>query len=63
MEGGNYAIDPSTNAVDSVDDLRLLTTHVDPVGGALLTVTGDTSAAAASAARCAATIQAHYPNL
>jgi hypothetical protein len=46
MEGGNLAIDPATGRADCVDDLMLLTTHLSPAG-ALLTTTGDTSAAAA----------------
>lgn len=62
MEGGNSAIDPSTNHADYVDDLSLLTTRVSP-DGALLTTTGDTSAAAALAARYAAIVWAHYPEL
>lgn len=62
MEGGNSAIDPSTNRADYVDDLALLTTRVSPTG-ALLTTTADTSAAAALAARNAAIIWAHYPQL
>jgi len=62
MEGGNNAIDPSTGRADHVWDLRLLTTEVSHEG-ARLTTTGDTSAAAALAARCAAIIWARYPDL
>lgn len=62
MEGGNSAIDPSTNRPDYVDDLSLLTTRVSPAG-ALLTTTGDTSAASALAARYAAILWTHYPEL
>lgn len=62
MEGGNNAIDPATNHADFVDDLALLTTHVSPTG-ALLTTTGETSAATAQAARFAAIIYARYPHL
>ena len=62
MEGGNNAIDPATGHADNVDDLMLLTTRVSP-DGALLTTTGDTSAATALAARYAAIIWAYYPNL
>ena len=62
MEGGNNAIDPSTNRADFVDDLSLLTTRVDPTG-AVLTTTGDTSAATALAARYAALIWVQYPEL
>jgi len=62
MEGGNNAIDPSTGRADNVDDLSLLTTRVSH-DGALFTITGDTSAAAAQAARHAAIIWAHYPHV
>ena len=55
MEGGNNAIDPATGGADNVDDLMLLTTRVSP-DGALLTTTGDTSAATALVARYAAII-------
>ena len=61
FEGGNDAIDPSTKRADHVEDLALLTTHISPTG-ALLTSTGDTSAAAALASRFAATIYARYPH-
>lgn len=55
------AIDPSTGDPDYyVDDLQLLTTNHIQLQQ-LLTVTGDTSAAAALAARMAAIIQAEYP--
>jgi hypothetical protein len=62
MEGGNLAIDPTTGNADYVDDLMLLTTRMSPTG-ALLTTTGDTSAATALAARYAAIIWSRYPNL
>jgi hypothetical protein len=62
MEGGNNAIDPTTARADHVDDLSMLTTRVSP-DGALLTATGDTSAATAGAARYAAMIWARYPSL
>lgn len=62
MEGGNNAIDPATGRADNVDDLMLLTTRVS-ADGALLTTTGDTSAATALAARYAAIIWSHYPDL
>jgi len=60
MEGGNMAIDPSTGNPDYLDDLQLLTTN-RALLQRLLTVTGDTSAATALAARMAAIIQAEYP--
>lgn len=62
MEGGNNAIDPDTNRADNVDDLSLLTTRVD-LTGPVLTSTGDTSGAAALAARYAAIINARYPTM
>jgi len=62
MEGGNLAIDPTTGNADYLDDLMLLTTRTSPTG-ALLTTTGDTSAATALAARYAAIIWSRYPNL
>ena len=62
MEGGNNAIDPDTNRADNVDDLSLLTTRVD-ISGPVLTTTGDTSGAAALAARYAAILNARYPSL
>ena len=58
----NNAIDPETNRADNVDDLSLLTTRVD-ITGPVLTTTGDTSGAAALAARYAAIINARYPTL
>lgn len=62
MEGGNLAIDPTTGQADYVEDLMLLTTRTSPTG-ALLTTTGDTSAATALAARYAAIIWSHYADL
>lgn len=62
MEGGNSAINPSSQRADYLDDLSLLTTRVSPEG-ALLTTTADTSAAAALAARYAAIIWSSYPDL
>ena len=61
MEGGNWA-----STVDGLratpNDLGLLTTIVHP-SGRLLTVTRDTSPATAAAARFAARLWSHYPNL
>jgi len=61
MEAGNCAVPPGGGAPDFVNDLALLTTCVHP-SGRLLTTTGETSAAAAQAARLAAHVQAQYPN-
>ncbi|MGR3176503.1 MAG: S8 family peptidase [Candidatus Anammoxibacter sp.] len=62
FEGGNNAIDPSTDLADDVDSLQLLTTHYRP-NQRLLTVSGDTSAATSQIARMAATIQTEYTDL
>lgn len=62
MEGGNLAIDPTTGRADNIDDLMLLTTRTS-LTGALLTTTGETSAATALAARYAAIIWSQYPSL
>lgn len=62
MEGGNNAIDPSTGKADRVEDLSLLTTRQSP-DGALLSTTGDTSAATALASRYAAHIWTEYAHL
>lgn len=61
MEGGNFirsANDPSV--VDTPDDTQLLTTHHRPFEK-LFAATGDTSAAAALAARYCAIIMANHP--
>ncbi|MCE7875672.1 hypothetical protein DYH09_35630, partial [bacterium CPR1] len=60
LEGGNQAREPSTGQVDYVDDLQLLSTYYRPLVKPLV-VTGDTSAAAAQAARMAALLQSLYP--
>ncbi len=62
MEGGNNAINPANGDADFLDDLSLLTTRVG-IGNALLTTTGDTSAATALASRYAALIWSRYPKL
>lgn len=62
MEGGNYGVNPATNAGDRVDDLCLLTTH-NRINERLFTVSGDTSAATALASRMAAQIYADNANL
>jgi len=60
MEGGNKAVNPDGNSVDTPDSLQLLTTNTD-IRARLLTTTGDTSAATVLAARMAAIIQGEYP--
>ncbi|RLI52922.1 MAG: hypothetical protein DRP09_16930 [Candidatus Thorarchaeota archaeon] len=60
FEGGNSAKVPIRDEADKLDSLQLLTTHWRPIEK-LLTVSGDTSAATALAARMAASLQAEYP--
>lgn len=60
LEGGNCALNP-TGGADTIDDLSILTTS-RLVPGRLFSLTGDTSAATALAARMAATIHATYPD-
>lgn len=62
MEGGNSAIEPGSGHADFIDDLALLTTRLSQTG-ALLAATGETSAAAAQAARLAAIVRSRYPQL
>lgn len=59
-EGGNGSLDGG-HPIVGPESLRLLTTHHD-MTTALLTETGDTSAAAAEAARLCALIGSHYPS-
>ncbi|MAT16926.1 MAG: serine protease [Planctomyces sp.] len=60
FEGGNHACD-DTGFVTKPDDLGLLTTMLEE-NGALLGISGDTSAATAQVARLAAILQAEYPH-
>jgi Subtilase family len=62
MAGGNVAISPDGTRADNTDSLSLLTTHWMPLARQFA-ATGDTSAAAALAARLAARINAAYPNM
>ncbi|MBZ0144628.1 MAG: S8 family peptidase [Rhodocyclaceae bacterium] len=62
LEGGNGIREPGTGFVDTDDPLLLLTTHWRQTER-LFTTMGDTSAAAAQAARMAATLLARYPDL
>ena len=57
FEGGNLGVDPATGAGDHVDDLALLSTFHRP-NERFLTVTGNTSAAAALVARMGAQLLA-----
>lgn len=62
MEGGNMAIDRRNRRVESHEALSILTTEAN-IRRDLFTLTGDTSAATAAAARLAARVNAAYPNL
>jgi len=62
FEGGNLAINPTTEMGDRIDDLALLTTFRRPEERPF-TITGDTSAATALASRMAAQILAEQPQL
>lgn len=62
LEGGNSGLDPLTGRADFVDDLALLSVRMSATG-ALLSPTGETSAAAAQAARLGATIRSYYSQL
>lgn len=59
LEGGNAARDPAGH-IDTPDSLGLLTTHYR-FNERSLTITGDTSAASAQAARMAGFLQRQYP--
>jgi len=60
-EGGNAALSPTGDRLDSPDSLQLLTTHHQP-SVRLLTPFGDTSAATALVARLASQLQTRYPS-
>ncbi len=63
MEAGNLATNPIFADPDYLDDLQLLTTAHNFIAHPPLTTFGDTSAAAALAARLAAMVWAKYPIL
>lgn len=64
LEAGNMARNPSFDDPDYIDDaLQVLSTPHDFARNRPLTTFGDTSAAAALAARLAAMLWAKYPNL
>jgi len=60
LEGGNAIVDPSTGLTDTPEQMSLLTT-AHATAGRLLVSFGDTSAAAAQAARMGILINAEYP--
>jgi hypothetical protein len=63
MEAGNLGANPTIADPDYIDDLQLLTTSHNFVVRPPLTTFGDTSGAAALAARFAAMVWAKYPTL
>jgi hypothetical protein len=62
-EAGNMAANPAYADPDYLDDLQLLSTSHQSIARPPLTTFGDTSAAAALAARLAATVWHKYPTL
>ncbi len=60
-EGGNGSLDDGAFPTVGPESLRVLTTSNDPTGE-LLAASGDTSGAAAEAARICAHLQARYPS-
>ena len=62
LEGGNLAVDPATQRGWATSDLAVLTTSRD-FPAPTFSVSRDTSAAAAEAARLAALVQTDYPDL
>jgi Subtilase family len=60
-DGGNVAASPDLTDVDTPDNLALLTTRIQGLGGGLVGTTRDTSAAAAQVAAIAADLHAAYP--
>lgn len=62
LEGGNWALDTAFNFPEDLDSLQLLSTGHEPLAKPLVTF-GETSAASALAARMAAILQSHYPDL
>lgn len=61
--GGNLALSPNRNSVDTPPNLGILTTRLSTHGQGYLTETRDTSAATAQVASIAAGIYAAYPQL
>lgn len=62
LEGGNWALDTAFHFPEDLDSLQLLSTGHEPLTKPLVTF-GETSAATALAARMAAILQSHYPDL
>jgi hypothetical protein len=63
MEAGNMGANPAFADPDYIDDLQILSTSHQSIARPPLTTFGDTSAAAALAARLAATVWHKYPAL
>ena len=63
LEGGNAAVSPDGNSVDTPGALQVLTTRSTALGGRLLTTAVGTSPATAAAAYLVSEIRAQYPHL
>ncbi len=63
LEGGNAAVSPAADTVDTPPHLQILTTRSPSLGGRLLTTTSGTSAATAMAGNLIAQIRYRYPSL
>ncbi len=63
LEGGNAAISPSNQSIDTPPGLQLLTTRSPVLGGRLLTTAAGTSPATAQAAHLAQQLSTKYPHL
>jgi hypothetical protein len=62
-EGGNVAASPAKSAVETPENLALLTTRLQKPGQGYFTTSRDTSAATAQVAAIAADLRAEYPDL
>ncbi len=63
LEGGNAAVSPDGNDVDTPPHLQVLTTRSPSLGGRLLTTSAGTSPATAAAGNLVAQIRRRYPSL
>ena len=62
LEGGNAAVSPDGQSVDTPGTLQVLTTRSTALGGRLLTTAAGTSPATAAAAYLVSEIRAQYPH-
>ncbi len=63
LEGGNAAVSPDGDTVDTPAHLQILTTRSPSLGGRLLTTSTGTSPATAAAGHLVAQIRRRYPNV